>query len=98
MRRAAINVHAAKNVFFLTCFGSVLLSRAVSVLRTRHLMQVASNSPVVFKASIVIGIPMIQTMMVIPWPRGVLGVICPYPDNNNNKNKKNNNYNNNNNN
>ena len=83
MCRKIMSVHAAKIVFFLICFGSALLSRTVSVLTTRYLMKLAKSSPAVLKANMVMGIPMIQTMMVIPLPSCVLGVIFPYPERNN---------------
>lgn len=61
-----ISVHATKNVFILMCFVSSLLKIPVSALTTRTLKHSAKNSPDVFKANIVIGIPMMQIMIVKP--------------------------------
>ena len=61
-----ISKHDRINDLTFTCLGSVLLRRTVSILMTRNLTPMAKSSPKVFIASIVIGMPMIQKMIVIP--------------------------------
>jgi len=80
MIRTAKRTLATMNIFFLRCLGSAFLKIRASVLTTANLIQQAKTSPVVFKASMVIGMPIMQTMMVRPCPSRVLGVIFPNPN------------------